>query len=58
MSIYSRDDERAIRAQRLVRDWAASGLVSAEQRDRIDQHQRELERAVVADQEWQYAGDN
>lgn len=35
MSIYSRDDERAIRVQRLVEDWTTSGLLAAEQRDRI-----------------------
>src|SRR6185436_4788252 len=29
--------------------------VEAEQRDRVHQHQRELESAVVADQEWQRA---
>jgi hypothetical protein len=35
MMIYPRDDERAIRVQRMVDDWAASGLLSAEQRDRM-----------------------
>jgi hypothetical protein len=37
MMIYPRDDERAIRAQRMVRDWAASGLVDAGQHDRMMQ---------------------
>ena len=35
MSLYSRDDERAIRVQRLVNDWTKSGLLIPEQRDRI-----------------------
>lgn len=35
MSLYSRDDERSIRVQRLVEDWTRSGLLQAEQRDRI-----------------------
>src|SRR5215213_11705258 len=35
MSVYSRDDERAIRVQRLVNDWAKSGLLTAEQKERI-----------------------
>ena len=35
MSLYSRDDERAIRVQRLVNDWTKSGLLVAEQKDRI-----------------------
>ena len=35
MTIYSRDDERAIRVQRLVRDWNKSGIISEEQRDRM-----------------------
>lgn len=35
MSLYSRDDERAIRVQRLVKDWTRSGLLLPEQRDRI-----------------------
>jgi len=35
MSVYSREEERAIRQQRLVNDWAKSGLVSAEQRERM-----------------------
>jgi hypothetical protein len=35
MSLYSRDDERAIRLQRLVNDWTKSGLLIAEQKDRI-----------------------
>ena len=35
MTIYSRDDERNIRVQRLVHDWRASGLITEEQRDRM-----------------------
>jgi hypothetical protein len=35
MNLYSRDDERAIRVQRLVKDWTTSGLLLPEQRDRI-----------------------
>src|SRR5215203_337391 len=35
MSLYSRDDERAIRMQRLVNDWTKSGLLIPEQKDRI-----------------------
>jgi hypothetical protein len=35
MSLYSRDDERKIRVQRLVEDWTKSGLLLAEQRDRM-----------------------
>ena len=35
MSLYSRDDERAIRVQRLVKDWTKSGLLLPEQRDRM-----------------------
>jgi hypothetical protein len=35
MNIYSRDDERAIRVQRLVRDWCKSGIIADEQRDRM-----------------------
>ena len=35
MSIYSRDDERAIRVQRLLHDWNKSGLITGEQRDRM-----------------------
>jgi hypothetical protein len=35
MSIYSRDDERNIRVERLVRDWNKSGLITDEQRDRL-----------------------
>ena len=35
MSLYSRDDERKIRVQRLVDDWTKSGLLVPEQRDRI-----------------------
>ena len=35
MTLYSRDDERAIRVQRLVNDWTKSGLLIAEQRARI-----------------------
>lgn len=35
MSLYARDDERAIRVQRLVEDWTRSGLLQPEQRDQI-----------------------
>lgn len=35
MNLYSRDDERAIRVQRLIRDWYKSGLITDEQRDRM-----------------------
>ncbi len=35
MSLYSRDDERAIRVQRLVDDWTKSGLLVEEQRARM-----------------------
>lgn len=35
MSLYTRDEERAIRVQRLVHDWTQSGLLLPEQRDRI-----------------------
>jgi hypothetical protein len=35
MNLYSRDDERTIRVQRLVDDWTKSGLLVAEQRTRI-----------------------
>lgn len=35
MNLFTRDDERAIRAQRLVDDWTASGLLIPEQRERI-----------------------
>ena len=35
MSIYSRDDERAIRVQRLLHDWNKSGLISDAQRDEM-----------------------
>mgnify|MGYP003575396033 FL=1 len=35
MNIYSRDDERSIRVERLVRDWRKSGLITDEQRDRM-----------------------
>lgn len=35
MNLYSRDDERAIRVQRLVNDWTKSGLLIAAQKDRI-----------------------
>ena len=35
MKIYSRDDERNIRMQRLVHDWNKSGLVTDAQRDRM-----------------------
>lgn len=35
MNLYSRDDERAIRVQRMVDDWTKSGLLVPEQRERI-----------------------
>ena len=35
MMIYPRDDERAIRVQGMVDDWAKSGLLQQEQRDRM-----------------------
>jgi hypothetical protein len=35
MNIYSRDEERAIRIQRLVHDWNKSGIITGEQRDRM-----------------------
>src|SRR5437870_1360207 len=35
MNIYSRDDERSVRVERLVRDWHKSGLVTDPQRDRM-----------------------
>src|SRR5215510_1063881 len=35
MNIYSEDDERNIRVQRLLHDWNKSGLISDEQRDRM-----------------------
>jgi hypothetical protein len=35
MMIYPRGDERAIRVQRMVDDWTASGLLDAQQRDRM-----------------------
>lgn len=35
MNVYTRDEERTIRAQRLVDDWTKSKLLSAEQRERI-----------------------
>ncbi len=35
MNIYSRDDERKIRVERMVRDWNKSGLLTDEQRDRM-----------------------
>jgi hypothetical protein len=35
MMIYPRDDERAIRVQRMVDDWAKSGLVQPDQRERM-----------------------
>lgn len=35
MSAYTDDQERDIRVGRLVKDWAKSGLLSEEQRDRI-----------------------
>lgn len=33
--IYSQDDERAIRTQRMVEDWTHSGLLQPEQREQI-----------------------
>src|SRR5262245_51644163 len=35
MMIYPRDDERAIRQQRMVEDWTRSGLLQPEQREQI-----------------------
>src|SRR5215207_5786898 len=35
MMIYPRHDERAIRVQRMVDDWAKSGLLQPEQRERM-----------------------
>lgn len=35
MNLYARDDERAIRTQRLVEDWTRYGLLDQSQRDRI-----------------------
>ena len=35
MMIYPRDDERAIRVQRMVDDWTASGLLQEKQRERM-----------------------
>jgi len=35
MNLYSRDDERSIRVQRLVNDWSKSGLLIPEQRARL-----------------------
>ena len=35
MMIYPRDDERAIRVQRMVDDWTKSGLLQPEQRERM-----------------------
>ncbi|HUQ89493.1 MAG TPA: hypothetical protein VM096_18160, partial [Vicinamibacterales bacterium] len=35
MMIYPRDDERAIRIQRMVEDWAKSGLLRPAQRERM-----------------------
>ena len=35
MMIYPRDDERAIRQQRMVEDWTRSGLLQPEQRERV-----------------------
>jgi hypothetical protein len=35
MNIYTRDEERTIRVQRLVDDWTKSKLLSKEQRERI-----------------------
>ena len=32
MMIYPRDDERAIRQQRMVEDWTKSGLLQPEQK--------------------------
>lgn len=34
-SLYSRDDERKIRVQRLIRDWQKSALITDAQRDRM-----------------------
>src|SRR4030095_8351685 len=35
MMIYPRDDERALRQQRMVEDWTKSGLLQPEQRDQM-----------------------
>src|SRR6476659_5393033 len=35
MNLYSRDEERTIRMQRMVDDWTKSGLLLNEQRERI-----------------------
>jgi len=35
MMIYPRDDERAIRQQRMVEDWTKSGLIQPEQREQV-----------------------
>lgn len=35
MNLYSREDERAVRVQRLVDDWTKSGLLQTEQCDQI-----------------------
>ena len=35
MSLYTRDDERAIRVQRLLVDWKKSGLISGAQFERM-----------------------
>jgi hypothetical protein len=35
MMIYPRDDERAIRQQRMVEDWTRSGLLQPEQREQM-----------------------
>ena len=35
MNLYTEDEERAIREQRMVQDWTASGLLVPEQRARI-----------------------
>ena len=35
MMIYPRDDERAIRQQRMVEDWTKSGLLQPEQREQM-----------------------
>jgi hypothetical protein len=35
MSLYAREDERAIRVQRLLRDWKKSGLITEDQHARM-----------------------
>src|SRR4030095_11742498 len=35
MMIYPRDDERALRQQRMVEDWTKSGLLQPEQREQM-----------------------